>query len=135
LKGEIGMNDQEAARELIAAAKDITSAAWFQELENFYGKKAVPTSKDYQSVNKMVGWAMNKAMRELDITSRPRVVTREMDQASRKYETQWAKDIVKKYRSPVVLYRVGRAAEDENYHSVAEILIKRAEVLWRKGIR
>ena len=99
------------------AVKSRRAGSWINELEEYYGRKADFTRKDTKRIMDMGEKAWAKYPGD--------------HRSIRSYTLNLAKRMAQSIKHADKAYRRARAAENENYHSEADIFFKRAEELWR----
>jgi hypothetical protein len=102
---------------VLQKAAGVKVASWMTDLERYFGNKALATSKDYQRIEDIYNKAMKKYSDQEDIKY-----------WMRKLAIRMARTIAYADKA----YRRARAAEDDNYHDLADIFFDRARELWSK---
>jgi hypothetical protein len=110
------------ANGILRLAREVAGASWMSDLEKHYGSKARITGKDRKRVEDIVKKSLAAGRDEDGGVDYDKVDEKAMNLVS-----QMAKSI----RSADKAYRRALAAEDENFHDLAEVFYDRAQELWR----
>ena len=104
-------------------------AGWWQQLEKHYGGEAEYGRREQSIVDYMIENSVEAANWKPSRHERimPRGAQKRMDA----FLMKEAKARAGAMKDPAAAYRLARAAENENLHDVAAVLLDRAEELWK----
>ena len=121
------VSDEQVARELVAAAELLVAGSWETQLSSHFGIEAKPTSKDYKRIED-IG---KKALKSVGpFKDEGGMMPPDVERKVKAKEAQLAENMARSITDAAKAYRRALAAEDINYHTVAEAFFERARVLW-----
>ena len=121
------VSDEQVARELVAAAELLVAGSWETQLSSHFGIEAKPTSKDYKRIED-IG---KKALKSVGpFKDEGGMMPPDVERKVKAKEAQLAENMARSITDAAKAYRRALAAEDINYHTVAEAFFDRARVLW-----